>query len=108
MSVALVERARRMTARRAINLTRPLIYLCSLLIVIWSVGPFLWQLSTSLQLDRDLIGDQPKLLPIPLCFDHFFNIFVAKHFHRYILYSFLLPAPSTLLCLFIGALPAHA
>src|SRR5258707_13553873 len=108
MSAALVERESRRTARRAINLTRPLIYLCSLLIVIWSVGPFLWQLSTSLQLDRDLIGDKPWLLPISLCLDHFVNIFVAKTFHRYILNSVIVPGACRLICLFIGAVAAYA
>jgi multiple sugar transport system permease protein len=108
LSAAFPERASRRRARPAINLSRPLIYFCSLLIVVWSVGPFLWQLSTSLQLDRDLISDQPKLLPIPLCFDHFVSIFVTKNFHRYILNSVVVAGVSTLLCLIIGAVAAYA
>jgi ABC-type glycerol-3-phosphate transport system permease component len=31
------------------SLGRVLIYLCALVIVCWSVGPFLWQMLTSLQ-----------------------------------------------------------
>jgi multiple sugar transport system permease protein len=108
LSAAFPERASRRRARPTINLSRPLIYFCSLLIVVWSVGPFLWQLSTSLQLDRDLISDQPKLLPIPLCFDHFVSIFVTKNFHRYILNSVVVAGVSTLLCLIIGAVAAYA
>jgi ABC-type glycerol-3-phosphate transport system permease component len=98
----------RRIARPGIPISRVLIYFCSLLIVIWSVGPFLWQLSTSLQLDRNLIGDQPKLLPIPICFDHFVNIFVAKSFQRYIFNSLVVAGVSTLLCLVIGAVAAYA
>ena len=108
MSASSTVRPTRRVARSGIPVSRVLIYFCSLLIVIWSVGPFLWQLSTSLQLDRDLIGDQPKLLPIPVCFDHFVNIFVAKSFQRYIFNSVVVAGSSTLLCLVIGAVAAYA
>jgi multiple sugar transport system permease protein len=101
-------RTPRRVVHRQISIARPLIYLGSILIVLWSVGPFLWQLSTSLQLDRDLIGDQPKLLPLPLCFDHFVNIFVAKSFHRYIINSVVVAGGSTMLCLVIGSVAAYA
>jgi ABC-type glycerol-3-phosphate transport system permease component len=63
------------------------LYICAVLIVGWSVGPFVWQLSTSLQLDRDLISDTPKFLPDPISFQHFLNIFVEKSFHRYLFNS---------------------
>jgi multiple sugar transport system permease protein len=108
VSASSVIRPPRRVARPGIPISRILIYFCSLLIVIWSVGPFLWQLSTSLQLDRNLIGDQPKLLPIPICFDHFVNIFVAKSFQRYIFNSLVVAGVSTLLCLVIGAVAAYA
>jgi multiple sugar transport system permease protein len=108
VSAPSVVRTTRHLARRGIPISRVLIYFCSLLIVIWSVGPFLWQLSTSLQLDRDLIGDQPKLLPIPICLDHFVNIFVAKSFQRYIFNSLVVAGVSTLLCLVVGAVAAYA
>jgi multiple sugar transport system permease protein len=108
VSAASTLRTPRRVVRRTISISRPLIYLGSILIVLWSVGPFLWQLSTSLQLDRDLIGDQPKLLPFPLCFDHFVNIFVAKSFHRYIFNSVVVAGGSTLLCLIIGSVAAYA
>ena len=39
---------------------RVLIYLCALFIAGWSVGPFLWQTSTSLQLDKQLARYAPK------------------------------------------------
>jgi multiple sugar transport system permease protein len=98
----------RLRARPAIRISRPIIYLGAVLIVLWSVGPFLWQFSSSLQFDRDLVGDPPKLLPIPICFDHFVNIFVAKSFHRYIFNSLVVAGASTLLCLLIGSVAAYA
>jgi len=49
VSASSTVRPTRRVARSGIPVSRVLIYFCSLLIVIWSVGPFLWQLSTSLQ-----------------------------------------------------------
>ena len=57
---------------------RLLVYACALLVVCWSVGPFLWQMSSSLQLDKRLVSGNPSLWPDPITFDHFINIFVLK------------------------------
>ena len=40
---------------------RVLVYLCALFVVCWSVGPFLWQMSSSIQLDRELMSAKPTL-----------------------------------------------
>jgi multiple sugar transport system permease protein len=87
---------------------RVLLYLSAALIVMWSAAPFLWQFSTSFQLDRDLVGPAPKLWPNPISFDHFLNIFVAKSFHRYLFNSLVVASIATLLCLLIGAIAAYA
>lgn len=87
---------------------RLMIYACALFIVVWSVGPFLWQMSTAFQLDRRLMSGSPTLVPNPLTFDHFVNIFVAKSFHRYLLNSVIVAGATTLLCLLFGAVAAFA
>ena len=87
---------------------RVVIYVCALFIVCWSVGPFLWQMSTAFQLDRQLMSGTPTLVPNPLTFDHFVNIFVAKSFHRYLLNSVIVAGSTTLLCLLFGAVAAFA
>ncbi|MGA8660636.1 MAG: carbohydrate ABC transporter permease [Chthoniobacterales bacterium] len=87
---------------------RVVIYVCALFIVGWSVGPFLWQMSTAFQLDRQLMSGTPTLVPNPLTFDHFVNIFVAKSFHRYLLNSVIVAGSTTLLCLLFGAVAAFA
>ncbi len=66
---------------------RVLIYLCALFIVCWSVGPFLWQMSTSIQPDRELMSATPHIFPYAITFEHFVNIFSGKSFHRYIINS---------------------
>jgi len=87
---------------------RVVIYACALFIACWSVGPFLWQMATSLQLDKQLVSGSPTLLPNPLTLDHFINIFVAKSFHRYLLNSVIVAGTTTFLCLLFGAIAAFA
>ena len=87
---------------------RIVIYGCALFISCWSVGPFLWQMSTSLQLDKQLVSGNPTLLPDPITLDHFINIFVAKSFHRYLLNSVIVAGTTTFLCLLFGAIAAFA
>ena len=42
-------------ARRRYLIGRVFLYVSAALIVAWSAAPFLWQFSTSFQLDRDLV-----------------------------------------------------
>jgi multiple sugar transport system permease protein len=95
----------------AINFPAPgraLLYACAVFIVVWSVGPFLWQTSTSLQLDRELVSGSPKLVPAPFTFEHFVNIFAGKSFHRYLFNSVIVAFSTTFLCLLFGSVAAYA
>jgi len=87
---------------------RIMIYACALFVVCWSVGPFLWQMSTSLQLDKHLVSGNPTLIPNPITFDHFINIFVGKNLHRYLVNSVIVAGTTTFLCLLFGAIAAFA
>jgi len=77
-------------------------------VTLWSLLPFLWQVSTSLQNDKNLVAATPSLLPIPLTLDHYFNIFTAKSFHLYILNSTIVAGLTTLFTLAAGSLAAFA
>src|SRR6516165_1549504 len=87
---------------------RIVIYACALFITSWSIGPFLWQMSTSIQLDKQLVSGSPTLLPNPITLEHFTNIFVAKSFHRYLLNSLIVAGTTTFLYLLFGAIAAFA
>jgi multiple sugar transport system permease protein len=87
---------------------RVLLYLCAFFIVGWSVGPFLWQMSTSIQPDRELMSPTPHLFPYPVTLEHFVNIFVGKSFHRYVVNSAIVTITTTLICLFFGSIAAFA
>lgn len=84
------------------------IYLGAFLILIWSGGPFIWQFSTSFQLDKALTSGSPSLIPDPFTLEHYYNAFIEKELHRYIWNSLVVSLATTFLCLFVGSLGAFA
>jgi multiple sugar transport system permease protein len=84
------------------------IYLGALLILVWSGGPFIWQFSTSFQLDKALTSGSPSLIPDPFTLEHYYNAFIEKQLHRYIWNSLVVSLATTFLCLFVGSLAAFA
>ncbi|RWE99259.1 carbohydrate ABC transporter permease [Mesorhizobium sp.] len=84
------------------------IYLGALLILVWSGGPFLWQFSTSFQLDKALTSGSPSLIPAPFTLEHYYNAFIEKQLHRYVWNSLVVSLATTFLCLFVGSLAAFA
>src|ERR1700676_4550555 len=80
----------------------------AVLIVVWSVCPFLWQISTALQEDKKLVATTPSFIPDPLTFVHFYNIFVIKKLQVYLVHSVIVAGTATLLCTFFGTLTAFA
>ncbi|MBZ9853149.1 carbohydrate ABC transporter permease [Mesorhizobium sp. CA13] len=95
------------------NRTRPplqslAIYAGAVLILIWSAGPFIWQFSTSFQLDKMLTSGSPSLIPHPFTLEHYYNAFVEKELHRYVWNSLVVSLATTFLCLFVGSLAAFA
>jgi multiple sugar transport system permease protein len=89
-------------------LARALVTLGAVGILVWSAAPFLWQLSTSFQLDKALTGPTPSLLPSPWTIEHYRNIFVEKSFHLYVVNSLIVAGLTTLLALALGSLAAFA
>ncbi|MFD2052139.1 carbohydrate ABC transporter permease [Mesorhizobium calcicola] len=85
-----------------------LIYLGAVLILVWSGGPFIWQFSTSFQLDKALTSGSPSLIPHPFTLEHYYNAFVEKQLHRYVWNSLVVSLATTFLCLFVGSLAAFA
>jgi multiple sugar transport system permease protein len=84
------------------------IYAGAVLILVWSGGPFLWQFSTSFQLDKALTAGSPSLIPHPFTLEHYYNAFVEKQLHRYVWNSLVVSLATTFLCLFVGSLAAFA
>jgi multiple sugar transport system permease protein len=78
------------------------------LIVVWSVCPFLWQVSSAFQEDKKLVAPTPSFFPNPLTLIHFYNIFVIKKFQVYLLNSIIVAGIATILCTLFGTLAAFA
>jgi multiple sugar transport system permease protein len=80
----------------------------AILIVVWSVAPFVWQFLTAFQEDRALIATTPTFWPDPFTLSHFINIFTVKHFQIYLRNSVIVAGSATLISLTFGALAAFA
>jgi multiple sugar transport system permease protein len=78
-------------------------------IVVWSLFPFVWQLISSFEPDRDLAGSSPKWLPVPGgTLVHYHNVFFVKSFGRYIVNSVIIDVSATAIALVFAALAGYA
>ena len=96
-----------MTARSSVAY-RALLYIGAMLVLLWSGGPFLWQFSTSFQLDRALMAATPQLIPHPFTLQHYINAFAQRHLQYYIINSLIVASATTLFCLLFGSLAAFS
>lgn len=93
--------------RRKSQLKRILLLIGAAFVVVWSLAPFVWQLTTSFQLDRELVGD-PKLIPDPFTLQHYINIFSEKALHRYMFNTAVVAGSTALICVLFGSLAAFS
>lgn len=102
------ERSRASAGRRGSRLTgRVLFAVVAAAIVIWSVGPFLWVVITSLKPDRDL-ASLPPILPSQPTLDHYRELFGGRPFYRYVINSTIVSLTTTIVCLIVGSLAGYA
>jgi ABC-type glycerol-3-phosphate transport system permease component len=84
------------------------LWVAVVLIVVWSVFPFLWQMNASFQPDRNLVRSTPAWLPLPGTLSHYSNVFGVKHFQDYIVNSVVVTVCATLIAMVFAALCAYA
>jgi ABC-type glycerol-3-phosphate transport system permease component len=77
-------------------------------IAVWSLFPFAWQVITSFEPDRDLSRFTPTWLPVPGTLQHYRNVFVAKDFAPYIVNSVIVDVSATAVALVFAALAAYS
>jgi multiple sugar transport system permease protein len=87
--------------------TKLVLTLFAFLVVVIQIAPFLWQVITSLKLDRDL-ATLPPILPKELTSVHYARLFVNSPFYQYIINSAIVALGVTILCLFIGSMAAYS
>jgi ABC-type glycerol-3-phosphate transport system permease component len=76
-------------------------------IVLFQLAPFLWQMITSLKLDKDL-SSLPPILPNEVTWLHYQNLFQNTNFIKYIVNSSVIAVGVTIICLFLGSLAAYS
>jgi multiple sugar transport system permease protein len=107
MSIALASRRTARAPRHPVK--RTLFWIAVGLIVLWSVGPFVWQINASFQLDKNLTSSNPDWFPFPGgTFQHYANVFGTKHFSGYIVNSLVVAGSATLVGMLIATAAAYA
>ncbi len=76
-----------------------------LLVLLYCMGPFLWQLITSVKPDTE-ITRLPPILPSTPLFDHYVSIFTGAPFWRFIANSVVVALLTTVFSLAIGSFAA--
>jgi multiple sugar transport system permease protein len=95
--------------RRSHYVRRGLFWFAVVLIVVWSTGPFFWQMNASFQPDRNLVAPSPDWFPFPGgTLQHYVNVFEVKGFARYILNSVIVAGSATVTGMVIAATGAYA
>ncbi|MEW6492680.1 MAG: carbohydrate ABC transporter permease [Cyanobacteriota bacterium] len=79
-----------------------------LLVVLFFLGPVLWQLLTSFKVNADISAVPSVYFPKRLTLEHYQSLFVRRPFTLYILNSAFVSITSTLLALALGAPAAYA
>lgn len=76
-----------------------------IMVMLYCLGPFLWQAVTSLKTDRELTS-LPPVLPASPTFDHYRAIFTGTAFPRIMANSAIVSSCATALSIAIGSLAA--
>ena len=77
------------------------------LIAVWSLGPYIWQLITSLKPSEEL-ALLPPLLPTSVDLSHYPAVFHEMPFARIMFNSLVVASCTTAFCITIGSLTAYA
>ena len=83
-------------------------YLMLALLVAVAIGPFLWLIITSFKTAGNIYKRNPDLLPIPITFENYGDVFQGRAFGLNIWNSFLAASFTTVGCLIIGTFAGYA
>lgn len=72
------------------------------------IAPFLWSISTSLKQPGDVFAYPPTLLPDPVTFQNYIDVFTKLTFDRYFLNSVIVTGSVVLLNVLFGTAAAYA
>ena len=79
------------------------------LLILYILFPFYWQVSTSLKSPEEIFSKPPSLLPKGLYFRNYVEVFASgRPFSRYVLNSFVVASSTTFISILIGSFAAYA
>ncbi len=79
-----------------------------LMLLIFCLAPILWQLLTSIKVNKDISAVPNIYFPSRFTFNHYIELFLRRPFAQYILNSTFVSIISTVLCLAVGTPAAYA
>ena len=90
------------------NWQKILLPIAAIAVVIFFLVPILWQVLTSVKLNRDIAAVPTVYIPRQITLEHYLSLFTRRPFGLYILNSAFVSFTSTLLCLALGTPAAYA
>ena len=93
---------------RSRPLARGVTYVFLIAAALLMIAPFLWSISTSLKQPGDVFAYPPKLLPDPVTFQNYIDVFTKLTFDRYFLNSVIVTASVVVLNVLFGTAAAYA
>jgi multiple sugar transport system permease protein len=97
------------TQARELNILKQVILpLGILMLLIFCLAPVLWQLLTSIKVNKDISAVPNIYFPSRFTFNHYIELFLRRPFAQYILNSTFVSIISTVLCLAVGTPAAYA
>ena len=90
------------------NWQKILLPIAAIAVVVFFMGPILWQVLTSVKLNRDISAVPTVYIPSQITLEHYLSLFTRRPFGLYILNSAFVSFTSTLLCLALGTPAAYA
>lgn len=80
-----------------------------IILILYIVFPFYWQISTSLKSPGETFRKPPTIFPKSLYLRNYIEVFTSgRPFGRYMLNSFIVASSTTLIAIFIGSFAAYA
>lgn len=90
------------------NWRKIILPVAAIAVVVFFMGPILWQVLTSFKLNRDISAVPTVYIPTQITLEHYLSLFTRRPFAQYILNSAIVSFTSTLLCLALGTPAAYA
>ncbi|QQO10083.1 carbohydrate ABC transporter permease [Breznakiella homolactica] len=85
-----------------------MVYIVSLIGIVWSLFPIYWMLKSSLTPNSEMYGINPSLLPSKITLEHYKQLFTQTVFMRYFLNSLYVAVFSTVVALVLSILASYA